>query len=155
MIPNFHEVIAGKVYRSGQPYLLSHWQELQTRDIKTIVKLDYPDEGNDCGATYLNMHVLDFGMPPCSLWQAFFGAPDSPFALRAAMELCDEANWPVLVHCLHGQDRTGLIVAMFRVLKQGWPIEQARGEMLAMGFHVELIDLDRVWHQFVESRKGA
>lgn len=154
MIPNFHPVIDGKVYRSGQPYLPSHWQELQTRGIKTIFKLNSPVEGTDDGATALGIKVLDRRMQPITLWQAVFGAPDYDYAVSTANELCDEANWPSLIHCLHGQDRTGLECGMLRVLKQNWPIEQARGEMLAMGFHVELIDLDRTWHKFVESRKG-
>lgn len=154
MIPNFHPVIDGKVYRSGQPYLPSHWQELQTRGIKTIVKLDFPCEGVDDAAAQYGIKVLNFWMEPITLLQGLFGAPDYNLAMGAATALCDEANWPALIHCLHGQDRTGLECGMLRVLHQGWSIDQARGEMLAMGFHVELIDLDRVWYRFVESREG-
>lgn len=154
MIPNFHPVIDGKVYRSGQPYLPSHWQELQTRGIKTIVKLDFPCEGVDDAAAQYGIKVLDFAMPPITLLQSIFGAPDDDLVAAAVAAVCDEGNWPCSLHCLHGQDRTGLVTAEFRVIKQDWPISQARGEMLAMGFHVELIDLDRTWHKFVESRKG-
>lgn len=154
MIPNFHPVIVDKVFRSGQPYLLSHWQELRTRGVKTIVKLNFPCEGTDTGAAKYGIKVLDFWMPPSSLFQAIFGSPDDDLVAATIAAVCDEGNWPLLLHCLHGQDRTGLVAAQFRVIKQNWPIAQARGEMLMMGFHPELIDLDRVWLRFVESRKG-
>ena len=43
----------------------------------------------------------------------------------------------VLVHCYHGADRTGLVVAMYRVIYQGWSLDAARSEMIdgGYGFH--------------------
>lgn len=154
MIPNFHPVIDGKVYRGGQPYLPSHWQELQARGIKTVVKLNFRCEGIDDAAEQYGIKVLDFPMQPITFFQGIFGAPEDDEVAAAVAAICDEGNWPLFVHCLHGQDRTGLVTAEFRVVKQGWPIEQARGEMLLLGYHIELIDLDRVWHRFVASRRG-
>ena len=40
----------------------------------------------------------------------------------------------VLIHCKHGQNRTGLISAMYRVVYQGWSKEQALTEMREGGF---------------------
>ncbi|CAI8771566.1 TYR_PHOSPHATASE_2 domain-containing protein [Pseudomonas sp. IT-P258] len=45
-----------------------------------------------------------------------------------------EANGPVLMHCKHGSDRTGLIAAMYRVVVQGWTKEEALNEMTQGGF---------------------
>ncbi len=45
-----------------------------------------------------------------------------------------EAKGPVLMHCKHGSDRTGLIAAMYRVVVQGWSKEDALGEMTQGGF---------------------
>lgn len=44
---------------------------------------------------------------------------------------------PVLVHCHHGADRTGLICALYRVLYEGWSRQQAIDEMIegGYGFH--------------------
>jgi protein tyrosine/serine phosphatase len=50
-------------------------------------------------------------------------------ALRAIQTA--EANGPVLMHCKHGSDRTGLIAAMYRVVVQGWSKEDALSEMMA------------------------
>jgi len=47
----------------------------------------------------------------------------------------------LLLHCLHGQDRTGLIVGLFRIRYQGWPKLQAWNEMVEHGFHFFLLGL--------------
>jgi protein tyrosine/serine phosphatase len=45
-----------------------------------------------------------------------------------------EAKGPVLMHCKHGSDRTGLVAAMYRVVVQGWSKEDALNEMTEGGF---------------------
>lgn len=45
-----------------------------------------------------------------------------------------EAEGPVLMHCKHGSDRTGLMSAMYRVVVQGWSKEEALNEMTQGGF---------------------
>lgn len=45
-----------------------------------------------------------------------------------------EANGPVLMHCKHGSDRTGLMAAMYRLVVQGWTKEDALREMTGGGF---------------------
>ncbi|MHC8398287.1 phosphatase domain-containing protein [Pseudomonas sp. MDT1-17] len=45
-----------------------------------------------------------------------------------------EAMGPVLMHCKHGSDRTGLMAAMYRVVVQGWSKEDAMNEMTQGGF---------------------
>lgn len=42
---------------------------------------------------------------------------------------------PIYVHCKHGVDRTGFICAAYRVLIQGWEIEDALEEMYELGHH--------------------
>jgi hypothetical protein len=41
---------------------------------------------------------------------------------------------PVLVHCEHGSDRTGTMVAIYRVAFDGWTKAQATEEMIYGGF---------------------
>ncbi len=53
-------------------------------------------------------------------------------ALRAIQAA--EADGPVLMHCKHGSDRTGLMAAMYRVVIQGWSKEDALNEMTLGGF---------------------
>jgi len=41
---------------------------------------------------------------------------------------------PVLVHCQHGSDRTGTMVALYRIVVQGWSKEAALLEMTQGGY---------------------
>ncbi len=45
-----------------------------------------------------------------------------------------ETRGPVLMHCKHGSDRTGLMAAMFRTVIQGWSKQEALSEMLNGGY---------------------
>ena len=45
-----------------------------------------------------------------------------------------EVDGPVLMHCKHDADRTGLMAAMYRVVVQGWSKEDALNEMTLGGF---------------------
>ena len=53
-------------------------------------------------------------------------------ALRTA-----DQDGPVLIHCQHGADRTGLVSALYRMVYQGWTREQALDELQhgGYGFH--------------------
>lgn len=53
-------------------------------------------------------------------------------ALRSIRQA--QASGPVLIHCKHGQNRTGLIAAMYRIVYQGWSRQQAIAEMRGGGF---------------------
>ncbi len=46
----------------------------------------------------------------------------------------DPANQPMLVHCKHGADRTGTMVAAYRIVVQGWSKEEALAEMKTKQF---------------------
>jgi len=48
--------------------------------------------------------------------------------LQAVLGLLDEPT-PVLVHCKGGLDRTGYTMALYRVTREGWTLEDARREM--------------------------
>ncbi|SMC26376.1 Tyrosine phosphatase family protein [Andreprevotia lacus DSM 23236] len=56
-------------------------------------------------------------------------------ALRALHHL--DRDGPVLIHCQHGADRTGLVSALYRVVYQGWSKQQALDELEngGYGFH--------------------
>lgn len=54
-----------------------------------------------------------------------------------ALRLIKNRKGSILIHCKHGSDRTGLVVAMYRIIVQGWSREEAINEMKlgGYGFH--------------------
>ena len=52
---------------------------------------------------------------------------------------------PIFVHCEHGSDRTGMMVAIYRVVVSGWTKKQAIREMVegGYGFHSIWANLPR------------
>jgi len=40
----------------------------------------------------------------------------------------------VFIHCLSGEDRTGMQIAAYRMAEQGWSAQEAKDEMEAFGF---------------------
>ncbi|MBO0722086.1 MAG: dual specificity protein phosphatase family protein, partial [Blastocatellia bacterium] len=48
----------------------------------------------------------------------------------------EKRNAPVFVHCRRGSDRTGVIIALYRIKQDGWTAEQAIKEanLYGMGF---------------------
>ncbi|MES2741144.1 MAG: dual specificity protein phosphatase family protein [Pseudomonadota bacterium] len=65
-------------------------------------------------------------------------------AIRAA-----EREGAVLLHCLHGADRTGLMTAMYRMVFQGWSRERAIDELHrgGYGYHTLWKNIDHYLRQ--------
>lgn len=76
-----------------------------------------------------------------------FHIPLSPFVRPTKSEveqflrlLEDRHHSPIYTHCIHGKDRTGAMLAIFR-LSQGWSVEQAVKEMQTYRFGMEFDEL--------------
>jgi protein tyrosine phosphatase (PTP) superfamily phosphohydrolase (DUF442 family) len=67
---------------------------------------------------------------PMSAW----GLHDD-LVLSALRVMADPGNRPLLIHCQHGADRTGAMVALYRVVVQGWSKADAIREMNEGGYH--------------------
>ena len=54
-----------------------------------------------------------------------------------ALKAIADAPKPILIHCRHGSDRTGVVVAMYRIVFQNWTKEEALDELMngGYGFH--------------------
>jgi len=55
--------------------------------------------------------------------------------------LRDNRGKKVFVHCQTGLDRTGMMIAAYRIAEQGWTAEEAMNEMKAYGFNS--------WHHLI------
>jgi protein-tyrosine phosphatase len=59
---------------------------------------------------------------------AGFRRPDEAEVRRALEWIAATENQPVFVHCRRGRDRTGVVVAAWRMSREAWSLEQAYEE---------------------------
>ena len=172
-VPNL-SVVDGTIYRGGQP-TAEGWEVIRKLGVKTVIKLDYPaevklplsdDPGSaipDCKMPPMSdvppssnsgLTILHCEMPPKELLDALEKPKlaDQEKITQAAEDLASLADQksPVYVHCLHGQDRTGIVIAEYRVLHDHLTPADACHEMLTHGFHPVLRDLHEAWEKFAK-----
>jgi hypothetical protein len=142
-VPNLAPVDVGKnIWRSGQIALPEGWQTVKAMGIQRIVKLNFEEEGTDQGAKDLGIEVVYLPIEPRENLLATVIPPDS-MNIELALEELRKPN--TLVHCTHGQDRTGLTVGAMRVRVYGWKKSRAWKEMMDNHFHWELPGLMEWW----------
>lgn len=63
--------------------------------------------------------------------------PDDADVLKFLQIVTTPSQQPVLIHCAQGSDRTGMMVAIYRIVVQGWSKDDAIKEMIdgGYGFH--------------------
>lgn len=71
--------------------------------------------------------------------------PDEQDVVKFLRIVTTPSQQPVLVHCAQGSDRTGMMVAIYRIVVQGWSKDDALKEMIdgGYGFHAIWQDLVR------------
>ena len=125
-LPNFRQV-SPTLYRGAQP-TSAGLKVACDMGIKTVVNV----RGSDDDRTAAAELGLTCEQRSMSAWSP--SNADVAWFLRIAT---DPRRQPVFLHCQHGADRSGYLVAMYRVVVQGWDRERAIDEMTAhgMGFH--------------------
>ena len=122
--PRLAQVDEG-LWRSGQPSR-EGLEQLAKAGVKTVLSLrERVDEEERREAARLGMKVEN--VPILGFLMPTFSQVD-----RALAVLNDPAKRPVAVHCRHGKDRTGVVVAAYRV-KKGLPVKQAAAEAKSFG----------------------
>ncbi|MDR2425101.1 MAG: tyrosine-protein phosphatase [Prevotellaceae bacterium] len=136
------------VYRSEQPDA-EHFVALEKYGIREILNLRYwhSDEAKMWQTSIKARHVR-------------MKAHDADHrAIVKALKIIANRKGAILIHCHHGSDRTGLIVAMYRLVFQNWSKKDAINEMLSdkFGFHkiyknlvryIELADIEQIKADF-------
>lgn len=133
----FFEVSPG-IYRSAQPTAAS-MNDLKALGIKTILDLNddqYEIEDERASAQQLGINFIS--RPMSGFW-----TPDDQVVDANLTDLANPNNYPILVHCQHGEDRTGLIVGLHRVFSENQTPAKAYQEMIDLGFHKALFMLNR------------
>lgn len=62
---------------------------------------------------------------------------DAEVARAVATMVEAQRHGPMLIHCWHGADRTGVVCAAYRMIVEGWSKQDARAEMFDgdFGYH--------------------
>jgi tyrosine-protein phosphatase SIW14 len=135
-LPNFSQVEPG-VYRGGQPDAMG-WAELKAMGVTEDLKLNSVNEASDDGAIPNGIWLHYY---PIDLYHQTLAEP-SDWILNNAVNKIARGTY---IHCSHGQDRTGLIVGLYRIWVEHWSKPKAYAEMRAHGFHPLLFGLSRAW----------
>ena len=128
-ITNFHVVTPG-ILRGAQPNDLALAQLKQFAGVKTVMNLR--NETNQ--VAHEKQVVESNGMTYVSIPMNGTNTQD-PGAIDAALAiLTAPSQQPVFVHCQYGKDRTGLVLAAYRVKYEHWLLDDAIQEMLLYGY---------------------
>lgn len=123
-VPNLHKV-SDSLYRSAQP-TAEGMTNLVALGVKTVINLRrFHDDKDEIGGLKLTPRHI-----PINTWDVDVAQA------REFLETVSNTNAaPVLVHCLHGADRTGSMIAIYRVVKEGWTADEAVKELTEGGYN--------------------
>lgn len=156
---NFHTVEPGRVYRCAQPSLASLKQMVSCYGIRTVINLRGTSEFD----TYGIVEPQSWYMAECQATQRLdlsqedisFSAQRMPGVneVRRLIEVFDQAEYPILLHCRQGADRTGLAACMYLLLQPNTTLKKARAQLGLRYGHVPLARtafLDRFFRFYVD-----
>lgn len=127
-LPNFHQVNE-KLYRGGQPSE-EGIKKLAATGIKTIIDLRGADKNSQREKEWARAAGLKFFAFDLSNWFK----PDERDIAEILKDIDAPENQPVFVHCKRGADRTGTVLAVYRISHDGWTAKQANAEAKKFGF---------------------
>ncbi len=146
-IANFHTIVSGEAYRSGQMDAAQLSRAMQAYGIKSIINLRGTDapvfyQGELDTAKRLGVQHYDFSLSA----NDEITVPQMEEIIRTLRE----APKPVLIHCKAGSDRTGLISVLYCLMLKGETPAQADRELSVWYGHIPLtgtIAMDHsYWH---------
>ncbi|MFO0850236.1 MAG: tyrosine-protein phosphatase [Gemmataceae bacterium] len=133
---NRHTVVPGKVYRCAQPSGPALAELIEARQIKTILNLRGVSRDADWYlAESRAAHAANISQEDVTL-SAYLLPP--PAELRRLVEVLDHTEYPVLIHCKQGADRTGLASAIVVLLSPDGTLADARRQLWPTYGHISL-----------------
>jgi hypothetical protein len=124
LIPDFAEVTP-TLYRGAQPR--NHgFQTLAKMGVQIVVDLRGDRDGERKEVTSLGMQYVPMH------WECSF-PKDRIFADFLTL-IRKNRGKKIFIHCRVGDDRTGMMIAAYRMAEEGWSPKQAMAEMTKYGF---------------------
>lgn len=146
-LPNFHQV-NGELYRGAQPGK-DGYQRLAHMGVKTVVNLRNDDQLAQAEAKDVRALGLTYFNIPLNTWRR----PTDEQVNRVLAIISDPANQPVFVHCRRGADRTGTMIAVYRISHDGWNTEQAKAEANRFGMHLWEVGMKDYIHDYYQRQQ--
>lgn len=141
----WHQVDA-RLFRGARPNP-DDLRALRAIGIRTIVTLEEDASALAWERTLATAEGMDVVSIPVSLERE----PTEEEALLLLGTVLAPERQPLYLHCADGRDRTGAMVAFYRVVVNGWEIEAAYEEAKAFGFRP--YQGDAVLHRFIHQLK--
>jgi hypothetical protein len=133
---NFHTVVPGRVYRCAQPSPAQLSRCIKKYNIRTVVNLRgccvtapwYIEQARVCSECDVSLEDLGFSA----------GRLPSTVALRQLVEVLDRCEYPILLHCHQGADRTGLAAVVYFLLQPNVTLAEAMTNLGVKTGHLPL-----------------
>ena len=126
-VRNFHQV-NDHIYRGAQP-APQGFQSLSKLGVKTVINL------REAGSRSRSEQALveAAGMRYVSVPLSGIKAPSDAQVSRLLAALDDSSAGPVFIHCRRGADRTGTVLACYRIAHDHWENAKALSEARSFG----------------------
>ena len=126
-LPRFHQV-SERLLRGGQPRA-GGIRRLAELGIDTVVNLRGASASTRSDEAEARALGLNYFNVPLPVW----GRPDESRVRRVVEIIAAPESGLVFVHCKDGVDRTGTIVALYRIIHEGWKTNDALEEAEHLG----------------------
>lgn len=132
--------VSDDIYRSAQPAgeTASSMKEL---GIKSILNLRHyhPEDSEEFKKAGIILYSYKMDAGSASIKD-----------LIEALKIIQTAPKPILIHCWHGSDRTGFIIAGYRMVMQGWSAEKAIEELRKGGYGYHELEFPHIMKELRE-----
>lgn len=130
------------IFRGAQP-LPEGYETLKEMGIKTVINLRSQHGEKDT--------VEAAGMQSIEIPMSVFRSVDIEKVNNIINSMINPDNQPVYIHCKLGQDRTGVVIAAYRMRVDGWSVSEAEAELQSFGFNDIWLKLKKFVREYAES----
>ena len=151
-LPNLH-LVNMMLFRGAQPQPegLKKLAEMRVRTIINLRGASDTTYNEGKAAQALGLQYFNLPLPPLS-------RPNIEEINKVLAIMHDPTNMPVFVHCKRGDDRTGVIVACYRIAYEGWSDDQALAEARKVGMsrlQLGMRSFVRAYYQQFQSQRNG
>lgn len=118
--------VAPGIFRGAQPEP-EGYATLKVMGVRTVINVRQRHGEREA--------VEAAGMRYVEIPISFLTKVDPAVVRKALSVMTDPANQPVFIHCSVGSDRTGVVVAIYRMEVDGWSKPEAEAELESFGYH--------------------